>query len=131
MKFQINTRDPIFPSGFSLTRLTRRITFEGEESGNYERISSLFLIVRLQCLSSGLLIKVGASTSGGAGFRFIVFLSVLGLAFLRRTHHRTHDNETDRTNGAVFILLIVIPRARKRGSRVQESGLVRTQTVTP
>lgn len=48
-----------------------------------------FLIVRPQFLLSGLLIKVRASTSGGPGFRFIVFLSALlatGHAIMRAGH---------------------------------------------
>lgn len=60
-----------------------------EKDGKRNFVLPRFLIVRPQFLLSGLLIKVRASTSGGPGFRFIVFLSALlatGHAIMRAGH---------------------------------------------
>lgn len=65
------------------------ITRKGEKDGKRNFVLPRFLIVRPQFLLSGLLIKVRASTSGGPGFRFIVFLSALlatGHAIMRAGH---------------------------------------------
>lgn len=77
-----------------------------------------FLIVRSQCLLSGLLIKVRASTSGGPGFRFIVFLSALlatGHTIMRQRAGHLYF---------YFTLLLVVTYSLE--SRVLGSSPVRT-----